>query len=72
MALLETEGVKESLLFIAANFPCISSTITRLEEKGQLLSSAISVVNGVIDELKSVQSDVYSAKLNNVLSKNRF
>ena len=56
------------MLLIAANFSCISSTITGLEEKGQL-SSAISLVNGVIDELKNVQSDVYSAKLN-VLSKN--
>ncbi|KAG7165026.1 hypothetical protein Hamer_G004775 [Homarus americanus] len=69
--LLETEGIKESLLFIATNFACISSTITRLEERGLLLSSAISLVNGVLDELKSLQSDAYYGKLSNVLYKNK-
>ncbi|KAG7161110.1 CGG triplet repeat-binding protein 1-like 11 [Homarus americanus] len=69
--LLETEGIKESLLFIATNFVCISSTITRLEERGLLLSSAISLVNGVLDELKSLQSDAYYGKLSNVLYKNK-
>ncbi|KAK3895858.1 hypothetical protein Pcinc_000472 [Petrolisthes cinctipes] len=69
--LLETEGMKESLLFIATNFACISSTITRLEERGLLLSSAISLVNGVLDELKSLQSDAYYGKLSNVLYKNK-
>ncbi|KAG7161425.1 hypothetical protein Hamer_G014068 [Homarus americanus] len=69
--LLETEGIKESLLFIAMNFACISSTITRLVERGLLLSSAISLVNGVFDELKSLQSDAYYGKLSNVLYKNK-
>ncbi|KAK3865361.1 hypothetical protein Pcinc_029029 [Petrolisthes cinctipes] len=68
---LETEGMKESLLFIATNFACISSTITRLEERGLLLSSAISLVNGVLDELKSLQSDAYYGKLSNVFYKNK-
>ncbi|XP_042206680.1 uncharacterized protein LOC121855674 [Homarus americanus] len=53
------------------NFACISSTITRLEERGLLLSLAISLVNGVLDELKSLQSDAYYGKLSNVLYKNK-
>lgn len=60
--LLETAGMKESFLFINGNFSCISSTITRLEERGLQLSSSVSLINGVLDELKSLQSDAYSAK----------
>ena len=68
--LLETAGMKESLLFIAANFSCLSSTITRLEECGLQLSSTISLVDGVLDELKTLKDDAYSVKLQNILSKN--